>query len=127
MMKRNTVLIGDNNIEFRKSLTAELSKEGYKVETAQRMGDILEILLGERISLIVMNLQAFPNYEVISMIRKINKKIPIVTVTDDDSIDTERKVRQEGVFFYFVKPLTLKDMKVVINSAIGRDELEKCT
>lgn len=113
------MLIVDNDSEFKKSLITELTKDGYEVETAQRLGDVLEKVLASQASLIITNLQALPNYEAISMIKKINKNIPIITITDDDSIETERKVRQEAVFFYFVKPFTIEDMKTVINSALG--------
>ncbi len=118
-MEKKRVLIVDDDSEFKKSLITELTKDGYEVETAQRLGDVLEKVLSSRASLIITNLQALPNYEAISMIKKINKNIPIITITDDDSIETERKVRQEAVFFYFVKPFTIEDMKTVINSALG--------
>lgn len=118
-MEKKRVLIVDNDIGFREFLTTELSKDGYEVQIVQRLGDVLEKVLASQASLIITNLQALPNYEAIAMIKKINKNIPIITITDDDSIETERKVRQEGVFFYFVKPFTIEDMKTVISSALG--------
>jgi len=119
--KGKTILIIDNDIEMRKRLSTELTKEGYNVATAQQLSEVLEKALISRTSLIVVNLQTvnIPGCETISMIKKFTNSIPIITITDDDSIETERKVRQEGVFFYFVKPFKIKDIKAVINSAIG--------
>jgi two-component system OmpR family response regulator len=119
--KNKTILIIDKDGEMRKGLSNELAKEGYKVEIAQKLSEVLEKTLISRTSLIVVDLQTvnIPGCETISMIKKFANSIPIITITDDDSIETERKVRQEGVFFYFVKPFSPEDMKAVINSAIG--------
>ena len=124
MKERNrgeTILIVDNDMEMRQCLSAELAKEGYNVETAQQLGEVLEKALISRTSLIVVNLQTpdIPGCETISMIKKFNNSIPIITITNDDSIEMERKIREEGVFFYFVKSFTIEDMKTVIHSAIG--------
>jgi len=122
--KVKTVLIVDNDMEMRQRLSTALAKEGYNVETAQQLGEVLEKTLISRTSLIVVNLQTpnIPGCDTISMIKKFNSSMPIITITDDDSIETERRVRQEGVFFYFVKPFATEDMKIVINSAIGTKE-----
>lgn len=119
MVQEKVILVVDSDADSNGLLAAKLDKDGYQVETVQRVGDILEKVLTSQVSLIVMNLQVIPDCEVIPMIRKINKNIPIITVTDDDSIEMEKRVRQEGVFFYFVKPFTIEDMKTAIKSAIG--------
>ena len=124
MKERNrgkTILIIDNDMETRQRLSAELAKEGYNVETAQQLGEVLEKTLISRTSLIIVNLQTpgIPGCETISMIKKFNNSIPIITITNDNSIEMEKRVREEGVFFYFVKSFTIEDMKTVIKSALS--------
>jgi DNA-binding NtrC family response regulator len=106
------------------SLTAELSEEGYNVETIHGLNELLEKTVTSQISLIIVNIEAIgiPGWDIISMIKKFNNSIPTIIVTEDDSIETERKIRQEGVFFYFVKPFLIEDMKAVIKSAIGTEK-----
>jgi len=118
-MDKKIVLLADNDSELVDSLIQELVSEGYTVETAQRLGDILEKVVKQRISLMVINLAIFPDCEIISAVKKIDKNIPIITIIDNDSLDIQKKVRQEGVFFYFVKPFTIEDMIIVINSAFS--------
>ncbi len=118
-MDKKIVLIADDNSDFVNSLIKELISEGYDVETAQRLGDILEKVVKQHISLMVINLEIFSDCEIISAVKKINKNIPIITIIDNDSLDIQKKVRQEGILFYFVKPFTIDDMKIVIKSAFS--------
>lgn len=118
-MDKKSVLIVDNNSEFVDSLIQELVLVGHNVETAQRLGDILEKVVKQHISLLIINLEIFPDCEIITAVKKVDKNIPIITIIDNDSLDIQKKVRQEGIFFYFVKPFTIDDMVIVINSAIS--------
>ena len=129
MKERNrdkTILLIDNDMEMRQCLSTELAKERYNVEIAQQLGEVLEKTVISRISLIVVNLQTpdIPPCETISMIKRFYNSVPIITITDDDSIEMEKRIREEGVFFYFVKPFTTNDMKTVINSAIDTGKQE---
>lgn len=118
-MVKKTVLFIDNETELIESLTLDLIKEGYKVESVIRLGDALEKIVNQTVALIIVDIEISPECNIVSAIRKVNKTVPIITVTEDDSIETQIKVRQEGIFFYFVKPFTVEDMKVVIYSALN--------
>ena len=116
-----SVLIVDKDIEMKEQLAGELVEEGYNVVTAQHLGEVLEKALTSCASLVVVNLQSLDisGWETISMIKKLNKSMTIITITEDNSIEMERKIREEGVFFHFVKPFAIEDIKAVIKSAIN--------
>ena len=118
-MVKKTVLFIDNEPELIESLTLDLIKEGYKVESVIRLGDALEKIVNQTVALVIVEIDISTVFNIVSAIIKVNKTVPIITVTEDDSIETQIKVRQEGIFFYFVKPFTVEDMKVVIYSALN--------
>ncbi len=64
--------------------------------------------------------------EMVSIIHKINAKIPVITISKDDSLETERRVRQERIFYYFPEPVDGDEMKAVIKDALKKYRVGIC-
>ena len=66
---------------------------------------------------------AAPNsVEIIKSIKDINKKIAIIFVTSNDSIELGREVSPLGIQFYAIKPLTNNELVDSIKSIIKLQE-----
>ena len=74
------------------------------------------------VSVIVMdvNMPEVRAYELIPIVKKINRRIPIIVMSSDDSIDLARKVRQAGIFFYAMKPLNIEEIKLAVRDAFKK-------
>ena len=118
-----TVLIADTNEEEREYLSIALASEGYKVETAKASSEMIKKLHNKSdVGVIVMdvNMPGVRAYEVIPIVKKINRRIPIIVMSSDNSIDLARKVRQAGIFFYAMKPLNIEEMKLAVKDAFKK-------
>ena len=118
-----TILIADANEEEREHLSLALAGEGYKVETAMASSEVIQKLQSSgEIGVIVMdvNMPGVKAYEVIPIVKKINRRIPIIVMSSDNSIDLARKVRQAGIFFYAMKPLNIEEMKLAVKDAFKK-------
>jgi len=118
-----TVLIADTNEEDQEYLSIALAGEGYKIETARASSEMIQKLQNNSdIGVIVMdvNMPGVRAYEVIPIVKKINRIIPIIVMSSDDSIDLARKVRQAGIFFYAMKPLNIEEMKLAVKDAFKK-------
>jgi len=118
-----TILIADANEEEREYLSISLTAEGYKVETAKASSEIIQKLHNNSdVSVIVMdvNMPEVRAYELIPIVKKINRRIPIIVMSSDDSIDLAREVRQAGIFFYAMKPLNIEEIKLAVRDAFKK-------
>jgi two-component system response regulator GlrR len=126
--ERETVLIVENDMEMVELLSDKLVTDGYEVETARHLTEVLEKTVMSRASVVVLDLElpGADGCDMIATIKRFNGNVPIVTITSDDSIETEKRIREQGVFFYFVKSFAAEDMVTVINSAIScRNESDR--
>jgi DNA-binding NtrC family response regulator len=118
-----TILIADANEEEQEYLSISLAAEGYKVETAKASSEMIQKLHNNSdVSVIVMdvNMPEVRAYELIPIVKKINRRIPIIVMSSDDSIDLARKVRQAGIFFYAMKPLNIEEIKLAVRDAFKK-------
>ena len=118
-----TVLIAETNEEEREYLSIALASEGYKVETAKASSEMIKKLHNKSdVGVIIMdvNMPGVRAYEVIPIVKKINRRIPIIVMSSDNSIDLARKVRQVGIFYYAMKPLDIEEMKLVVRDAFKK-------
>lgn len=57
--------------------------------------------------------------EVVQILKNANSKIPIIAVTNNDSLEMERKIRKEGIFYYIVGPVEKEEMLQAIKHAVN--------
>ncbi len=51
------------------------------------------------------------------LIKECGKDIPVIVSVSDNSIEFERAVREEGVFYYLIRPLNLQELWDVLDAA----------
>lgn len=103
-----------------------LAREGYEVLTYRCLGEALETLREREVDAIVtdLSLPGVTGPEAVPLIKKASPRVPIITVTGDNSEELEGEIREKGIFYYFTKPFDGEDMKLVIRKAVERKEKE---
>lgn len=63
--------------------------------------------------------------EPLRIIRRIDADLPIVVLCEQSSIEIERKLRSENIFYLLARPFSLLELRTVVECAIRRDESEQ--
>lgn len=116
------ILILDTDQKAVHQLNECLTKEGYEVLHVEEPSQMLEKVKNNQADAIILAVETrgIKAYDLIPVIKKMNRCIPIIVTSLDDSIEVAARVREQGVFFYAIKPLDMKEIKLVIRNALSR-------
>lgn len=105
-----------------KSLQTSLTWCGYHVETSDALSRTVQKLLSERFGALVLGVYTndIESVEMIALAHQIDAQLPIVTIGDRESLQMERKVRQEKVFYYMVQPIDRHEVETAVHQALER-------
>ncbi len=53
--------------------------------------------------------------DVIALMRKCNKNLRIILISDDSSLETLRRIREDGIFYHALKPHSEEDNAELLN------------
>lgn len=101
-------------------LAAMLADAGYQVEwTDSGPAAICEALTGTLAACIIaVGQSAEREVDYIPCLNRVDPKLPIVVVSDHDSIELQRRVRRHRVFYYLLEPLDADELRAVLRSAV---------
>lgn len=101
-------------------LSRLLADDGYQVEwTDSGPAAICEALTGTfGACIIVVGRGADREVDYLPCLNRVDPKLPIIVVSDHDSIELQRKVRRHRVFYYLPQPLDPPELRAVLRSAI---------
>ncbi len=126
---RMDILIVDDDIAVASALSGTVERLNHNVETASTGKDALKKLKQKKFHLMLLDifLPDCMGYEFIPKFKEIWAGLGIVTMTGYNSRELERRVRQQGLIYYMLKPINTKELKEVINhlSKKKRKELRK--
>ena len=54
----------------------------------------------------------------ISFVHSVRRELPVIVVSDEDSLELERSAREAGIFYYFVSPLDPDEVKAVVKDVL---------
>ena len=95
--------------------------EDYQIEVVSRGEEVLQRVATEGVDVLIteVHLPDMAAWDLTAKVRQIDRNIPVIAVTADDTWETSRRVRIEGepVFFYGLKPLNLREMQEVVRCA----------
>jgi NADH:ubiquinone oxidoreductase subunit E len=64
------------------------------------------------------SVEGIPSYDLISLIKKINSRLPIIALCEDSSLEMSKRVRLEGIFFLAMKPIDPAEVRAAVGDAI---------
>jgi len=116
------VLIIDPDIEDRKELADYLSREQYEVITGDGLTDAVKKLAQNRFPCIIVDvdLPEMKGYDAVSILKNIEPKTKVIVTTKKNSKNLEAKVREQDIFFYFIKSFGKEELKLAINNVFSK-------
>ena len=120
MSKQKRILIIDPDRKERQDLTAFLRKVDYYVESGKGLPEVIKKLSEGCFDCLIMDvdLPEMKGYEAVSILKNIDPDIKIIMTTKKNTKRLEAKVREQDIFFYFIKSFGKEELKMAINNAL---------
>lgn len=117
-----TILVADRDEEVKKFLITLFAKDGYRVRGVKFASEVIQKVQNGDINVLMMDIEisGMRGYEIIPIIKRIDHELPIITMSADTSVEMAKRVREEEVFFYAMKPLDPQEIKLVVKCALKR-------
>jgi two-component system, NtrC family, response regulator AtoC len=123
--ERKQVLIVDDEPNLRKILSAQLSRDGYEVMTAEDGEQGLALLKEHHIDLVITDLK-MPKVDGMTLLRKaleLEPELPVVLITAHGTIDTAVEALKSGAFDFVTKPFDKDEVRQIVAKALKTRDL----
>ena len=119
------VLIVDDEEVLRDVLDAVLRREGFDIVTAASGEEALNVLDGEDIDLVILDvmLPGISGIDTMRAIRISNPTLPVIIITAFSSIDGAIDAMKQGAFHYIPKPFKNEEVVLTVNKALEQRRL----
>jgi DNA-binding NtrC family response regulator len=120
--KCNTLLIAEHGCELAQGLHLWIAEHGHRLKLVDNLKDVLMTIQNEKINVLVMDvhLPEDMGYEAISIIKGLDRKLPIIITADENNPEQESDIRKKGIFYYHVNSFGLDELILAISNAMMR-------
>jgi DNA-binding NtrC family response regulator len=97
-----------------------LSEDGYQVEwTDSGPSAICEALSGSLGACVIMvSRNADREVDYIPCLNRVDPKLPIIVISEHDSVELQRRIRRHRVYYYLILPINRDEIRAVLHSAV---------
>jgi two-component system response regulator AtoC len=123
--EKTQVLIVDDEPNLRKILSAQLSRDGYDVLTAEDGEQGLAQLRDHHIDLVITDLK-MPKVDGMTLLRRALQEdpdLPVVMITAHGTVDTAVEALKIGAFDYLTKPFDKDEVRQIVAKALKTRQL----
>jgi FixJ family two-component response regulator len=106
-MDERGIIIADNDAAYRKEMAEFFEKEGYSVETTDSAIHVLCNILEKQTPVLLLGAdfdKKISPSELIQLLKKCNRRLSIIVVSDDMPLARARQIRSEGIFYHALRP-----------------------
>lgn len=124
-MKKETILIVDDELSMREFLQILLAKEGYGVLMADGGEKALGVIEQEPYDLMLcdMRMPRVGGIEVLKKSRERHPDAPVIIITAYSSSESAIEAMKVGAYDYIQKPFQVDDIKLIIHNALEKRRL----
>jgi DNA-binding NtrC family response regulator len=105
------LLIADQDLDCRKKMAELFIEAGYNVTVTNSAANALDGILKKTAQVVLLG-SGFDDLtaaDLIPLLKKCNRKLSIILLTNDTSLPLIRKLRSEGIFYHALKPVSGED------------------
>src|SRR5690625_2284197 len=119
---RHTLLIVDDEYEFREFLKMQLKEEGFRVLTAEHGEHAIEVLEKNHCDLMIIDIMMpkMDGYELTKTVRRYKEDLPILLLTAKGQLEAKEKGFLAGTDDYLVKPFEVRELIFRIRALLRR-------
>jgi DNA-binding NtrC family response regulator len=119
------IMIVDDELIVRDSLTKWFREDGYRVEAAESAATALKKLQARCCSLMLVDIKmpGMDGIELLDRVKGIDQNIIVIIITAFASVDSAVKALKKGAYDYITKPIDPDHLDHVIEKALKQHEL----
>ena len=128
MLKAITsALLATKNFKLRNQLSTILMQHNYTVINIKSAIESISQALEHQVDFMILDLESYnANDKVaIDIIKKERPKVPIIVLTEDNSLETVRNLIQSGVFYIAIKPIQKNKIEELLEAIKRRHQKSK--
>jgi len=124
-MSRGILLIEDEEI-LAKNIKRYLERRGYDILIAGTAAEGIRLFNESELDLVLLdlNLPDLHGLKVLDELRRRDARVKIVCVTGHGNVQTAVDAMKAGACDYLTKPVILSELKILIDKALGQEQLE---
>lgn len=120
MDANKTILIAEQSGNTPKALAVFAAERGFELLKADNLKDVLLTLQEKRIDSLVLDAALLKeDCGFISVIKGIEKDLPIIVCAEKNTPELESEVRKHRIFYYHIKSFGIEDLVMAIVNAVN--------
>jgi two-component system, NtrC family, response regulator AtoC len=123
--ERKQILVVDDELNLRRVLSAQLTRDGYDVHTASDGEEALALLREHHIDLVLTDLR-MPKIDGMDLLRAALREEPsrpVVMMTAHGTVETAVEALKSGAFDYVTKPFDQEEVRIIVRKALRTRDL----
>jgi DNA-binding NtrC family response regulator len=122
MDEKPAILVVDDEDRFRENLIKLLSIHGFSARGAASGLEALRILGSNPVDVILLDVKmpGMDGLAVLAEVKKLDPSIEVIVLTGHASVDTAKEIIALGGYDYLLKPHTIEDVIVKVESAFEK-------
>ena len=109
-------------------LRKELKELGYRVDAVKQTKILLRMVRNDLVDVLILAVDAWgAGFDLIPVVKRLNRTLPIIVTSSDDSLETASRVREQGVLFYAIKPLDMHEIESVVIPTLNHSRTHSLT
>ena len=116
-MSAKKILLADSDGTVRQQLADTFSTAGYDVEITDSTAQLCRSVLEQHIPVVLLGSgcdKKIAVADLIPLLKKCNRGVTIILVSDEESLPVIRSIRQEGIFYHALKPANQEDTAEIL-------------
>lgn len=117
-----SILIVDDELDFRNLLSARLGRKGYRVMDAANGLQALQILRNNYIDVVLLDL-VMPEMDGMAFLEQNTAPVQTIVLTGNGTVETAIEAMKKGAYDYLIKPYNIKELEALIEKAAEKNKL----
>ncbi len=116
------VLIIDPDLDLAHELCSRFLEKGYDAENCKGITEAIQRIKNVKFSCVIMDTQIpeMMGYEAVPILKALDPLLKIIMTTSENSRELEIKVREQEIFYYYIKSFDRKELEQAVSNVFQR-------
>ncbi len=118
-MSEREILVADSDNEVRRQMAERFREAGYQVETTDSAVHVFCTVLEKQIPVVLLGSgcdKKIALADLVPLLKKCNRGVTIILVSDEESLPVVRSIRQEGIFYHALTPNSREETEEIFTA-----------